>query len=93
MRAHKTINVSYLRPVVGRAGEPDEPPPLYLEGDEEYYQPEFIKSHRRTKVKGKWTYHSANSWQTVQDLRLCPDMVREYWEAIGEPPPAGALPR
>ncbi len=54
MRAHRTINVSFLRPVVGREGEPDEPPPLFLEGDEEYYQPELIKAHRRAKVKWRW---------------------------------------
>ncbi len=104
MRAHRVINVSYLRPYRpdGSFGRPDEPPPLIIDG-EQYFQPQVIKAYDHKKVAGrmqhlywvKWVGYtdSSNRWLPVQDLHLCKELVTDFWAARGETPPRGALPK
>ncbi len=103
MRSHDVVNVKYLRPYIaeGTFGRPDEPPPLFLEG-EVVRQPEAIKKYEAKKVKGKRQHlylvkfvgytDSHNRWLTADELFLCRDMVERYWAALKTAPPRGALP-
>lgn len=33
-----------------------------------------------------------NRWLGVTDLSQCADVVKQYWESVGEQPPEGGLP-
>jgi len=105
MRAHDMINVKYLRPFKadGSFGRPDEPPPIFVEG-EVYFRPEAIKKHAVEKSRNGKQRHlylvkfvgytdSHNKWLSVDELQLCRDMVKNFWEASGVDPPKGALPK
>lgn len=101
-RVHNVINVVYLRRVVemGTFGRVDEPPPVMVNSDGDYYQPDAILSHR-VRASGQYEYLVSwvgygtedNSWITIQDLALCGDMVRAYWSASGKAPPKGSIPK
>ena len=108
MRSHDVINVRYLRAFDGQNlaafGRPDEPPPVFVQGDGEVHRPESIlKVRQLTGSAGKpgayqylvkWVGFTVSfaSWLTVEELCLCREMVEEFWAARQEAPPAGALP-
>jgi len=104
VQAHDTINVKYLKPYRADSGfgRSDEPPPVFFEG-EVYFRPESLKKHRVLKVKGKQQHQylvkfvgytdSHNKWLSVDELNLCADMIRVFWEVRNEDPPRGAIPR
>jgi len=101
MRAYTRVNVTFVRPyrADGSFGRPDEPPPIFLEG-EVFFRPEAIKRYEVQKAKGKRQLHrylvkfvgytdSWNKWLEPDDLHLCEDMLKRFWEARGETPPKG----
>jgi hypothetical protein len=103
MRAHPVISVQHLRPFVSDSsfGRPDEPPPVMLEG-EIAYQPEFVKGYEKRKVGGRVQHcywikflgftDTHNKWLTTSELRLCRQLLIDFWAAKGQSPPRGAIP-
>jgi hypothetical protein len=104
MRAHDVVNVAHLRRLETAEGfgRPVGPPPIFLEG-EAVFQPQALKMYKRRRVGGKWQHSylvkfvgytdSSNKWLDVDELHLCSDMIRAFWDARGEAPPRGAIPR
>jgi hypothetical protein len=105
MRAHDMINVKWLKPyrADGSFGRPDEPPPIFLEG-EMYFRPQMIKKYESKKLRSGKVLHlylvkfegytdTYNKWVEVEDLELCRDLVKGYWDAKGVDPPRGAVPK
>lgn len=105
-RAHNVINVSNLRPYNAGSdyGRADEPPPLWVSDDGEFYQPKDILKHRTARIRGKitpifqylvsWVGFGPedNRWLSLDDLKLCPDLIREYWQQRSQAPPPGSIP-
>lgn len=100
-RAHNSINVAYMRKAaeLGTYGREDEPTPVMMGEQGEFYQPEALLSHRHSRLGYdylvSWVGYGTerNSWISVDNLALCRDMVQRYWHAMDQAAPAGALPR
>ena len=103
MKVHPVFHVSLLErfqpdAIPGRAPKPQ--PPLVIAGEEEYEVETILDSRMR---RGRLQYHihwkgypvSERSWEPVEFVQHCPDLIRSFHEAHpGKPGPLlrGAQP-
>ncbi|KAH8153128.1 uncharacterized protein LAJ45_02715 [Morchella importuna] len=86
MKIHPVFHVSLLSPEAGNplpGQQLSPPPPVEIEGEEEWEVEEILDSRKR---KGKFEYlvwyvgYDDASWQPLSDLKHSPDIVRQFHE-------------
>ena len=93
---HDIFHVSLLEPYVSdRRSAPEPPPPIEVDGEEEYELEEILQSAYRYnsfcyRVKYKGYSAEESEWLPAENLRNAPYMVRRFHEAHpNQPKPPG----
>ena len=98
MKVHPVFHVSLLEPT---ANDPlldqvqPNPPPVIIEGEEEYEVNEILDSclrYRRLEYLVKWTGDYTPTWEPPQNLSNSPNLVRAFHERYPDKPRPAALP-
>lgn len=92
-RLHNVFHVSLLKPAFDNNAGQAPPPPMVMEGENEF-EIETVLQHRPAKksqgdknisYRVKWLGYGAehNSWEPERNLRLrAPEILQEYWDGV-----------
>lgn len=98
MKVHPVFHVSLLEPAASNPLEdqvPPNPPPIIIEGEEEYEVEEILDSrfrYRHLQYLVKWTGDYLPTWEPHENLSNSPDLVLSFHQRYPDKPRPRALP-